>query len=35
LRRLNAAQAQAAHAEIDQILSGKKTEESEDEEDGI
>jgi monofunctional glycosyltransferase len=35
VRRLNAAQAQAAHAEIDQILSGKKTQESEDEEDGI
>jgi monofunctional biosynthetic peptidoglycan transglycosylase len=34
VRRLNAAQAQAAHAEIDQLLSGKKTDESEDEEDG-
>lgn len=35
VRRLNVAQAQAAHAEIDQILSGKKAEESEDEEDGL
>lgn len=35
VRRLNAAQAQAAHAEIDQILSGKKAEEPEDDEDGI
>lgn len=34
VRRLNGAQAQAAHAEIDQILSGKKAEESEDDEDG-
>jgi monofunctional biosynthetic peptidoglycan transglycosylase len=34
VRRINAAQAQAAHAEIDQILSGKKAEESEDEEEG-
>ncbi|MFL5352377.1 monofunctional biosynthetic peptidoglycan transglycosylase [Archangium sp.] len=35
VRRLSPAQAQAAHAEIDQLLSGKKTEESEDDEDGL
>ncbi|HYO52769.1 MAG TPA: monofunctional biosynthetic peptidoglycan transglycosylase [Archangium sp.] len=35
VKRLNAEQARAAHAEIDQILSGKKAEESEEEEEGI
>ena len=31
VKRLNAEQAKAAHAEIDQILGGKKPEEAEDE----
>ncbi len=35
VRRLNAEQARAAHAEIDQILSGKKADESEGEEEGL